>query len=263
MAEEMMLENVPWESDEAEDSESDEAMAEAEDSAEFVGIGGALAAQELARRRQRQSRYRPTRGVHGMRLRGQDGRPRTLQFPAKLATAAETNRGLANQEVGRRALEVRLDRLETRFRVQQKKDSSVSGAVSLFIGAPLAAWGVFNPKQTGGSRFGNWAAEESTKMATLTAVSQIASSGAKLLINGRYHRSGVGIAADIFAGAQIAAYAFASMYKPVAGTSELDMKTAWGNRDKYEEGTEIFVVDLGKTFLAVGKPPNRRFRPIG
>src|SRR5262245_55500369 len=102
MAEEMMLESVaPWESDgEAEDWESDEAIAEAEDSAEDIG--------ERARRRRyyagrRRSHYRPGRGVRGIAVRGQDGRTRHVPFPAKLATADETNRGLATQEVGRRA----------------------------------------------------------------------------------------------------------------------------------------------------------------
>ena len=51
-----------------------------------------------------------------MAVRGQDGRVRNVPFPTKLATAAETNRGLASQEVARRALDERLNRLEARFR---------------------------------------------------------------------------------------------------------------------------------------------------
>jgi hypothetical protein len=99
MAEEM-IEDVAWESDEAEDWESDEALAEAEESTEDIG--------ERARRRRRRRRYyRPGRGVQGITVRGQDGRVRNMPFPTKLATAAETNRGLANQEIARRALEER------------------------------------------------------------------------------------------------------------------------------------------------------------
>ena len=52
-------------------------------------------------------------------------------------------------------------------------------------------------------------------MATLASVSQIATTGAKLLVNGRYHRSAVGIAADAFATLQVAGYAIATLYQPV------------------------------------------------
>jgi len=218
MADEMMLENVPSESDEAEDWESDEAIAEAEDTADAEDIG-----EWRRRSRYPPGRYPPgrgpgryppvVRGIRGMTSRGPEG-VRNFRFPAKVATAAETNRGLAKQEVGRRDLEQRLARLENRFRGQQNKDSSASGLVSLAIGVPLAAWGAINPTVTGGSRLENWASQRSTEMATLMSVSQIATSGAKLVINGRYHRSGIGIAADIFAAAQIATFSYASLSKP-------------------------------------------------
>jgi len=209
MAEAMMLENVPWESDEAEDSESDEAIAEAEDTAEDIGERWPF------RRRRRRSHFRPGRGVRGIALRGQDGRVRNVPFPTKLATAEETNRGLANQEVARRALDERLDRLETRFRVQQKNDSSVTGLVAMLIGGGLSAWGAYKASQKPpGSMFGKWADETPTQMAAVTSVAQIATSGAKLAISGRYHRSGFGIAADAFSVAQLAAFAFGSLYKP-------------------------------------------------
>ena len=216
MAEEM-IENAPWESDEAEDWESDEAFAESEDSAEDIG--------ERARRRRRRSHYRPGRGVRGLALRSPDGRVRNLPFPTRLATAVETNRGLATQEVARRALDQRLDRLETRVRAQQKNDSSATGVVALLIGGGLAAWGAYEAsKKSTGSRLGNWASQDSTKMAAVTSVSQIATSGAKLAINGRYHRSGFGIAADTFSVAQLAAFALASLYqpKPLIAVADLD-----------------------------------------
>jgi hypothetical protein len=138
-----------------------------------------------------------------------------MPFPARLATAAETNRGLASQEVARRALDERLDRLETKVRVQQKNDASATGIVALLIGGGLSAWGAYEAsKRPSGSILGRWADENSTKMAAVTSVSQIAMSGAKLAINGRYHRSGFGIAADAFSAAQLAAFAFGSLYKP-------------------------------------------------
>jgi len=166
-------------------------------------------------RRRRRSHYRPGRGVRGIALRGKDRRVRNVPFPTKLATAENTNRGLANQEVARRALDERLDRLETRFRVQQKKDSSASGLVALLIGGGLTAWGAVEAgNKSTRSTLVNWASENSTKMAALTSVSQIATSGAKLVINGRYHRSGFGVAADAFAAAQLAAFAFGSLYQP-------------------------------------------------
>src|SRR5215207_9126740 len=121
MAAEMidMVEDYDWESDEAENWESDEGIAESEDSADDIG--------ERARRRRRQNRYyKPGRGVQGISVRGQDGRVRNLAFPTKLATAAETNRGLASQEIARRALAGRLERLEARARKLQKNDSSVT-----------------------------------------------------------------------------------------------------------------------------------------
>lgn len=205
MAEELMLENFPFESDEAEDWESDEALIESDESAEDIG--------ERSRRRNRLRTVPRARGVRGMTVPGPDG-PRRFQFPAKLATAAETNRGLASQEIGRRTLERRMDRLETGVRVQQKNDSSAAGIVTLLIGGGLSIWGIIEVSRAGGFTFGKWAGQESARMASLASVSQLATTGAKLAINGRYHRSGLGAAADAFAGLQLAAFAFGSMYTP-------------------------------------------------
>ena len=255
MAEEMILESLPWESDESEDSESDEALIEAADSVEDIG--------ERARRRRAMRRGRSNYLVRGRGVRGLNMRGQKTMFPTPLATTAETNRGLATQEVGRRALEERLDRLETRSRVQQKNNSSVSGVVSLAIGIPLAAWGLFKPTKTGGTRLGNWSAEETTRMATLTSAGQLATTGAKLLINGRYHRSGVGIAADAFAAVQLATYAFGSMHKPRKMAIRDKWDVAWTDKDTFEEDSELFVVDLKKSFLVVGPAgATRILRPI-
>lgn len=213
MSEEMLLESVPWESDESEDSESDEAFFESEDSAEDYGEARR---PRRPRRPTPRNRFVASRGVRGVRIRGADGRVRNLPFPAKLATSAETNRGLASQEVGRRDLEQRLDRIETGIRVQQKKDSATSGVVYLGIGGGLTAWSLIQAGQQAGGRsfLGSWASQNTAQMATLASVTQIATSGAKLLINGRYHGSGVGIVADAVAAVQAAGFAIASLYKP-------------------------------------------------
>jgi hypothetical protein len=206
-----------WESDEAaEDWESDEAILDSDESAEDIG--------ERARRRRRPPRnyYRRGRGVTGLRVRGQDGRVRNVPFPTKLATAEETNKGLATQEAGRRALEERLDRLDTKLRVQQRKDNSITGLVTLLIGGGLTAFGIFEAsKQSSGSRFSHWANQDVTKAAAIASATQIATSGAKLAINGTYQRSGLGIAADAFATSQIAAFLIGKFHesKPRIGTT--------------------------------------------
>jgi hypothetical protein len=212
MVEELVLESFP-ESDEAEDWESDEAFDESDDS--FEDIGERTRRQRARARARARSRFRPGRGVRGMTVRDADGRSRNVAFPAKLATADETNRGLATQEVARRQLEQRLDRLESRNLQQQKNGSAISGIVTLLIGGGLTAFSLFKASQApaAGSTFSKWAQEDMAKVATLTSVGQIAGSGAKLLVNGRYHRSGVGMAADAFAAAQVASFALASLYK--------------------------------------------------
>jgi hypothetical protein len=205
MAEEMMLENFPFESDEAEDWESDEAFIESDESAEDIG-------ERSSRRRDRYRRSPRVRGARGMTVQGPNG-PQRYQFPAKLATAAETNRGLASQEFGQRALAKRMDRLETAVRAQSKNDSSITGIVTLLIGGGLTVWGIIEVSRSGGFTFGKWAGQESTRMASLASVSQLATTGARMAIKGTYQK-GFSTAADAFAGLQLAAFAFGSMYKP-------------------------------------------------
>src|SRR5262249_24526420 len=148
------------------------------------------------------------------------GRARNVAFPARLATTAETNRGLAGQEVARRALEERIDRLEARNRQQLKNSSSISGIVTLLLGGGLTAFSPFKAQQaTGpGSLFNKWADQNTAQIATLSSVSQLATTGAKMLVNGRYHRSGIGIAADAFAAVQITGFTLASLLQPTLST---------------------------------------------
>jgi hypothetical protein len=212
MSEEMLLESAPWESDESEDSaESEDAFIESEDSEDDFGE-----ARPVRRVRRRVSRYVPVkRGVSGVRFRGPDGQLRNLPFPSKLATAAETNRGLASQEAGRRALAQRLEKLESGIRVNQKKDAAITGTVYLGIGGGLTAYSLFkaNERENGVSFREAWISQTTTTMATMASATQLATSAAKWLIHGQYHRSGIGIAADVVSVAQIAGYAFATLSK--------------------------------------------------
>lgn len=215
MSDEMLLESVPYESDEAEDSESDEGIDESEDSVEDFGEAN----YRPNRRYRRTNRYVPVRrGVSGMRFRGPTGQVTTVPFPEKVATARETNLGLANQEIGRRALAERINKLESGIRVNQKKDGAISGTVYLAIGGGLTAFSLFKAAErpAGQPFLSTWANEGSAQMATLASATQVVTSGAKWLINGKYHRSGVGIVADVFSLLQIAGFTFASLFQPPA-----------------------------------------------
>src|SRR5688572_33021852 len=250
MSDEMLLESVPFESDESEDFESDEAFVEAEDSDEDFGEARPPRAN---RRLRRVNRFLPVkRGVSGLKLRGSDGRVRNLPFPTKLATAAETNRGLASQEVGRRALAERLDKLESGIRVNQKKDGAVAGTAYLAIGGGLTAYSLFkaNQKPANESFLKAWANESSAQMATVASATQVVTSGAKWLINGQYHRSGVGIVADVFSLVQIAGYTYATLFQEEEETftsveKPADLEAA---TQVAAAGTLLFVKESKKMF---------------
>ena len=239
------IEDAVWESEDA-IYESEEAIAEAEDSAEDIG--------EASSRRRRRSRFQPGRGVQGITVRNQDGKVRNLPFPTKLATVDETNRGLAKQEVARRALDERVDRLEARFKSAQKKDTSIGGVVTLLLGGGLTALGAIEAaKDPSGGGLGTWAGESTTQMAALVSVTQLVTSGAKFAMNGHYHRNGIGIAADVFSLAQIATFAYGNFhqphaYTPVADRAALDAQIATAN-----PGTLFVIQQTGDVYqLIVG-----------
>ena len=169
-----------------------------------------------------------------MTMRDAGGRAHKVAFPARLATTAETNRGLAGQEAARRALEERLNRLEGRNRAQQKNTSSISGIVTLLLGGGLTAFSLFKANQDKGSGtlFSKWSDENTATMATLTSVGQLATTGATMLVNGRYHRSGIGMAADAFAALQIAGFAVAS----IPPSKSLSRHTVVNERDRTQPG---------------------------
>jgi hypothetical protein len=238
----MPEESVVWES---EDSiyESEDAIAEAEDSVEDIG--------EVTRRKQPKRYFRPGRGVQGISLRNQDGRVRNVPFPTKLATVEETNSGLARQELARRALDSRLDQVEARFKLQQKRDTSITGSVALLLGGGLTALGAIEAaKQSGGATLGSWASESTTQMAALVSVTQLATSGAKFAMNGRYHRNGIGIAADIFSLAQIATFTFGFFRQPQEYTLVKD-KTAADNALAGATPGTLFVTNAGHVYQVV------------
>lgn len=246
MAEEM-IESAPWESEEAEYSEAEEAIVEAEES------------EEAYRRPTRPRRYfQPARGIQGITLRGRDG-TRSVQFPAKLATVAETNRGLASQELARRALDERLDRLELRFRAQQKRDVATTGVVALAIGGGLSAIGAFNAaNEQDGPFLKNWASQEVTKMAAVVAVTQLATSGAKLTFNRRYIRSGLGIAADVFSVVQLTLFTFGRLRPSVGPAKEADTETE-GAAAQFDLGTRIYDPKKEELFVVIKTNLDKRF----
>ena len=194
-----LADNYQWESDEA-DWESDEALAgESDESAEDIGE---------RTRETRRSRYRPAQGVQGIRLRRPDGVSQTVKFPAKLPTTAEVNRGLASQEMGRRALEEKLGRLEKQLGRQVKNDATITGLVTLGIAGGLTAYGAVKAAEQTTDKFNSWTNQGSTTMASLVCATQLATTGVKWVTSGHYTKSGPGMVADIFSVAQLATFVF-------------------------------------------------------
>jgi hypothetical protein len=226
MAEEAIL---PWESEEAQDWESDDAFAEYDESAEDFG--------EAARRRPRRylpaPRYAPVGGVSGITVSSPAG-PRKIPFPEKVARAAETNRALATQERARQNVEYRLDRLQDRLRVQQRSDVSVNGIVTLIIGGGLTAVAVVGAaKASGGLTFNNYANQEAAKISTFASAGQLATTLAKSATSRHYTYSPLGVAGDFFAVAQIAAFAFGSLSTTSKARSQ-PIKMVIQNKDQID-----------------------------
>jgi hypothetical protein len=272
MAEEMIESLAPFESDEAEDWEADEAFAEADDAAEDIG--------ERARRRRRsrpwrRNAYRPVRrGVRGMTMRGQDG-VRNVQFPEKLATAAETNRGLAAQELARHDLERRIFDLERKLRDAPKKGAAASGLVTLAIGGGLATWGAFEAaKKNSGSALSNWAEEKTTQMAAVASATQLAATGARIATSGGgYAASALGVAADAYSALQLAAFAIGSLRqqgRPTGVADRAELLRRVGIRDvkvgqtyiTLSDGFEYEIIETD-TGSVVAKPLSQQFAAPG
>jgi hypothetical protein len=241
MAEQMILED--WESEEAQDWESaDEAIAGFDESAEDYGE---------AARRPRKSRFAPVRGgVSGITLSGPGGAKRNFSFPSPVATTAQTNRVVANQ----RRLDDQLDQIGRALRVQRKSDVSTAGAVTLLLGGGLTIWGLMKASQ-GGFSFTSWAKEGSTEIAAGFSAMQLATSGVKLaMTGGHYTRSVLGTAGDLFAAAQLAAFAFgslpsSSLSKGISGfVYSKDLDVAYPPvLTPYEAGSYLVNVDKHKT----------------
>lgn len=235
------------ESFDSEGWDSNEAFAEDYDSAEDIE-------ERLRRHRQRGKAFLPGRGVRRIALRGPDGQVKNTMLPTPLATAHETNRGLAS-------LGARLRNLETRSMARQNRDGAVMGLVTLAIGGGLSAYGVFQAGKEGGKglTFRTWAEEPSTRAAALVSATQLATTGAKLVINGQ-RPSGIGLTADIFAATQLAAFAYGSLPETnvdkkinFVGVDTVD--NALGNLKTYPVDTVILITqkgpDLGTAYQVV------------
>ncbi len=250
---EALADNYQWESDEA-DWESDEALdGESDESVEDIG--------ERARDRRR-SRYRPTQGVQGIRVRRPDGVAQTVRFPAKLPTSAEVNRGLASQEMGRRALEEKLGRLEKQLGRSVKNDAAISGLVTLAVGGGLTAYGAVKAAEAPVDKLKTWTNQGSTQMASLMSATQLATTGARLVTSSRYHRSGLGMAADIFSVAQLATFVYGKFSSsgtlfrqgPIYSGFEDSYETAFGKLnlpEGYNVGDTIVISNTGESLKVV------------
>lgn len=240
-----MIEDYDWESDEAEDWESDEAFAESEDSVEDIG-------ERTRRTKQRGRTFQPVRGRRGFAVRRPNGTVSKVPFPAPLATAAETNRGLAKQELLRRELAQRLKRVETMSRVRQKKDGSVSSLVTLAIGGGLAGFGAIQAgkdKTASGNLIGRWAAQRSAQTAALVWTTQLATSGAKLVVGGGYDKGPINVTSDIVAATLLAAFAFGSFHTPGQARSAANFDEA--DRRKGEAAIGDIFVTPSDTFQVI------------
>lgn len=203
-----VLMDSTWESDEAFDTESDEAF-DGEDAGEDFGEDFGEASRGR-RGRSRQSAYRPGRGVKGFSVPTSNG-AKKLAFPKPLATLAETNKGFATVHKQTDLVAERLERLEGKIKNSVKRDSAIIGTVTLGIGVPLTIWGAVQAHGTPDSRFGGafrtWAHLKKTDAVAVTSATQLITTSTKYLLDRRYHHSRMGIAGDVFAAVQLAAYA--------------------------------------------------------
>ncbi|MBV9359725.1 MAG: hypothetical protein JO023_29795 [Chloroflexi bacterium] len=239
---------------EGEFAESEEGFDEAEEGAEDLG--------EAARRRRRrgQRRYygrsRPypgygrapgtVNGVGGLRVRGQNGQVTRLPFPAPLATAAETRRGLATQEVARRELEDRLSQLEARARRGPSRDASSSGLVTLALGGGLATWGLVEASKSGsGLSLGSWTKQTPTEAALVVSLTQLATSGARIATYHRYARSGFGITGDVAAAGFVLLYAFGALHQPHTVIDAQDPADIQRQLTSAQPGDRFVIVKAG------------------
>ena len=154
------------------------------------------------------------------------------------------------------------------MRAQVKNDAAAGGIVALLLGGGLSAFGAYEAAQKpSGFKLGNWAAQDSTRMAALTSVAQIATSGAKLAITGRYHGSKFGLAADAFSAAQLLAFALGRLYtpKPMRAVADLAALVNEQQNDDLELDTRYVTIDTGDEYetlaAANGDVVFRRLRP--
>lgn len=195
-----VLMDSSWESDEAFDTEADEAF-DGEDAGEDAGEDFG----EASRRRGRRARPR-TNGVRGVRVQNAQG-VHKLSFPQKLATANDTNKGFAS-------LSDRLAKAEARFGKQARRDAAVIGSVTLVLGVPLTIFGVMDAsanKAAGESTFHAWGRQNKSAIAAVTSATMLVTSAANYALSKSYAHSAMGTAANIFSAIQLTAYGLAQI----------------------------------------------------
>jgi hypothetical protein len=183
---------------------------------------------------------------------GRGGLPATtLRFPQRVATAAQTNRGMG-------ALLQRLDRLEARSQIQTKNENSTTGLVYLIIAGGLTGYGVYKVSGNNStSKLVDWSNEKSTEMAALASATQLATTGVRLATTGRYSFSVGGTGADAVAVTQLALFAFARLRtterKPyVKNTLDKDAL------NDFSDGNLVYD-DTAKKLMVVVETTNGKF----
>ena len=94
-------------------------------------------------------------------------------------------------------------------------------------------------------------------MASLASASQLATTGARVLINKSYPR-GISMAADLFAAAQLAAFAFGSMNAPAA-IDEVPDRTTANAAAPFPIGSRVLDLKTNSIFEVVGTKSGGKF----
>ena len=144
----------------------------------------------------------PAAEFEGSKCVAPGGGVTNFRFPTPVPTAQAMNRAVG-------ALSKRLDRVQGKA-VQQ---ASASGLAILAVSGGLTVWGAAKTLEAK-EGWPQWANRDSTMAAAGISAMQIAYSAATWAVTGRYQRSFSSNAANAFAAAQLAAFAFGKLYTP-------------------------------------------------
>jgi hypothetical protein len=151
-----------------------------------------------------------------------------------------------------------VDQLERRLQQQKKTDASVSGIVTLVIGGGLTFLGIVLARQA--ITFNSWANQEPVKAASTVSGFQLANTLGRLAVGGgRYPGSPLGIAADVFAVTQLAAFAFGTLSTSTAGVPrqpklERDKTTLQTNIGNFQPNDIVVTSDDHRTWEVIADP---------